>query len=399
MQQWLFLSGLAAAFLTGTTAHSQSLRDALDGAWSRQPAARSTGAREDELAAKRGAATALFPEPPSVNLGYRTDRPNQNDGVRELEGVVSFPVWAPGTRDAAQALARAESEQFDSGLRAQRWRLAGEVREAYWQARLAEAELELARRKVDEAVALAADVERRLKAGDLARTDLNQARVAEQLARAALAETRTRTYRAAQAFAVLTGLKSLPVITESVVAPVPDLDAHPQLAAAGRTVAAARARLGQATTATRDPPELELGMRRERGAFGESYANSVVVGIKLPFGTDARNRPRITAANAELIETDAALMLDRQKLAAEIEGAAVELEQAREIEVLATERFRLAADTQTLFAKAFTLGELDLPSRLRAENERFDAERALTRARIEAGRAISRLNQAQGLLP
>jgi len=399
MQRWLLLSGLAVAVLTSVSAHSQSLRDALEGAWSRQPAARATGAREDELAAKRDAATALFPEPPSVNLGYRTDRPNQDTGIRELEGVLSLPVWTPGTRNAAQVLAQAESEQFDSGLRAQRWRLAGEVREAYWQARLAATELELAQRKVDEAVALAADVQRRLRAGDLARTDLNQARVAEQLARAALAETRARTYRAAQAFTVLTGLKSLPVATESVAMPSPELDAHPQLAAAGRTVAAARAKLGQATAATREPPEIELGLRRERGAFGESYANSVVVGIKVPFATDARNRPRITAANAELIETDAALMLERQKLAAEIDGAAVELEQAREIEELATERFRLAADTQALFAKAFALGELDLPTRLRAENERFDAERALTRARIEAGRAISRLNQARGLLP
>ena len=124
-----------------------------------------------------------------------------------------------------------------------------------------------------------------------------------------------------------------------------------------------------------------------------------MVGIKLPFGTDARNRPRITAANVELIETDARLTLDRRRLATDIDSATIELEQAREIETLAAERFRLSADTQTLFAKAFTLGELDLPARLRAENERFDAERALTRARIEAGRAISRLNQAQGLLP
>ena len=55
-------------------------------------------------------------------------------------------------RCAAQALAQAESEQFDSGLRAQRWRLAGEVREAYWQARLAATEQELAQRKVEEAL-------------------------------------------------------------------------------------------------------------------------------------------------------------------------------------------------------------------------------------------------------
>ena len=149
MQRWLLLSGLMVAVLTSFPAHSQYLRDALEGAWGRQPAARATGAREDELAARRNAAAALFPEPPSVNLGYRTDRFNQNAGTRELEGVISLPVWTPGIRDAAQSLAQAESEQFDSGLRAQRWRLAGEVREAYWQARLAATELELAQRKVD----------------------------------------------------------------------------------------------------------------------------------------------------------------------------------------------------------------------------------------------------------
>lgn len=399
MRRWLLLSGLVTVVLTGIPAHSQTLHDALAGAWSRQPAARALEAREDELAAKRDAAAALFPEPPSLNLGYRTDRVNQNAGARELEGVMSLQLWTPGTRGAARALAQAEAEQFDSGLRAQRWRLAGEVREAYWQARLAATEQELAQRKVDEAVALAADVERRLRAGDLARVDLNQARVAEQLARVALAESRTRAYRAAQAFTVLTGVKSLPAVTEPVAAASAEFETHPQLAAAGRAAATARAKFGQATVATRDPPELEVGLRRERGAFGEPYSNSVMIGIKLPFSTDARNRPRITAANAERIEADAALMRERQKLAADIDGANAELEQAREIEILAADRFRLAADTQVLFAKAFRLGELDLPARLRAENDRFDAERAVTRARIEAERAISRLNQARGLLP
>jgi cobalt-zinc-cadmium efflux system outer membrane protein len=231
------------------------------------------------------------------------------------------------------------------------------------------------------------------------RTDHNQARSAEQLARAALADTRGRAYRATQAFFVLTGLKSLPAVTESVAAASRDLDRHPQLDATDRAAATARAKLGQAAAATRDPPEIEVGMRRERPAFGEPYANSVIVGIKVPFPTDSRNQPRITAANTELIETEVTLALERQKLAADIDAAESELEQAREIEQLAAERFRLAMDTQALFAKAFALGELDLPARLRAENERFDAELALTRTRIEMGRAISRLNQALGVLP
>jgi len=399
MRRRLLLAALVATALTGGPAHPQTLRDALDGAWSRQPAARAAGARADEFTARRDAAGTWFPEPPSINVGYRTDRPNGDYGTREFEGVLSLPVSMPGTRAAAQALAAAESGQFDAGQQAQRWRLAGDVREAYWQARLALAEQEQAQRKVDEAMALSADVERRLKAGDLARTDLNSARGAEQLARATLADARARAYRAAQSFTVLTGLKSIPAVTEHPAGPAPDLDSHPQLVAAGRTAASARARLGQATAATHDAPEIELGMRRERGAYGEPYANSVMIGIKVPFPTEARNRPRITAANADLIEADAGLMLERDKLAADVDSATVELEQAREIERLAAERFRLAAESQALFAKAFRLGELDLPARLRAENDRFDAELALARSRIEAGRALSRLNQALGILP
>ena len=66
---------------------------------------------------------------------------------------------------------------------------------------------------------------------------------------------------------------------------------------------------------------------------------------------------------------------------------------------LSETRFALAADTQRLLARAFALGELDLISRLRAENERFEAELNFTRAKLEAARSISRLNQALGVLP
>lgn len=399
MLRRLLLIGLAFQAMGATQTHSQALHDAFEGAWSKQPASKAVRFREDELTAKRDAASALLPEPPTVNLGYRTDQPNQNTGIRELEGVVSLPIWLPAARGAAQQVAQAETEQFGSTVRAQQWRLAGEVRETYWQARLAATEQDVAQRKVDESVALAGDVERRLKAGDLARSDFNQARAAEQLARATLADARARSYRTAQAFFVLTGLKVLPVVVESQAVMPGELGAHPVITANERAASTARAKLGQATAATRDAPEIEIGMRRERGAFGEPYANSVIVGIKLPFATDSRNQPRINAANAELIEAQAASQLDRQKLAAEIDAAQVELEQARAIEQLAEERFRLAAETQTLLAKAFALGELDLPARLRAENERFDAELALTRSRIEVGRAISRYNQAVGVLP
>ena len=76
-----------------------------------------------------------------------------------------------------------------------------------------------------------------------------------------------------------------------------------------------------------------------------------------------------------------------------------ELDQARTVLGLTEARYTLATDTQRLLAKAFALGELDLIARLRAENERFEAELQFTRAKLEAARAISRLNQALGVLP
>ena len=394
LASYIFLLLLSPPLLAAGT-----LRDAIERAWERQPAAQARPARGDEFIAKQEAARAAFPEPPSLRLGNRNDRLNRNDGAREWEAEIALPLWLPGERDRQSAVVNAERDQYDTGLTAAKLKIAGEVRDAYWQARLADNELALARRKVHEAGVLAADVERRVKAGDLARIDLNQAQAAERLARAALAEAEIKTFRATQGFNVLTGLSALPIGEERPPAQGAVPDEHPLLAPLQRAVATHQAKLNQATQNLRNNPELELGMRRERGTFDEAYANSLLLRLRLPFATDARNKPRIAGANAELIEAHTAYTLERTKVVAEIETARRELEQSRTVSGLTEARFTLTADTQQLLAKAFALGEFDLVTRLRAENERFEAELQFTRAKLEAARALSRLNQALGVLP
>lgn len=394
LASYIFLLLLSPPLLAAGT-----LRDAIERAWERQPAAQARPARGDEFIAKQEAARAAFPEPPSLRLGNRNDRLNRNDGAREWEAEIALPLWLPGERDRQSAVVNAERDQYDTGLTAAKLKIAGEVRDAYWQARLADNELALARRKVHEAGVLAADVERRVKAGDLARIDLNQAQAAERLARAALAEAEIKTFRATQGFNVLTGLSALPIGEERPPAQGAVPVEHPLLAPLQRAVATHQAKLNQATQNLRNNPELELGMRRERGTFDEAYANSLQLRLRLPFATDARNKPRIAGANAELIEAHTAYTLERAKVVAEIETARRELEQSRTVSGLTEARFTLTADTQQLLAKAFALGEFDLVTRLRAENERFEAELQFTRAKLEAARALSRLNQALGVLP
>lgn len=397
----LFKLAVVAFMGSASAAHAAppTLKDAVEAAWSRQPEARALHARQDEAAAKRGAASSLFPGAPSIGLSQRTDKFNQNRGERETEAEIAVPLWMPGTRNAAQRLAAAETTQLDAKTLAARLKIAGEVRESYWQARFAQNDRDVALRKVSETGILLEDVSRRFKVGDLARADLNQAQVAERLARAMAAEAEARALRSQRLFTALTGLTQIPEAGE----PLPDArqksSPHPLLAASNTAVEVGHARLAQASAERRDAPEVAVGFVRERPAGGDGYDKSVRVAVRIPLATQARNAPRVTAANAELIEAQAALSLEHERLLAESDAAKSELEQAKAIEALTQERFQLASETQGLYAKAFKLGELDLPTRLRSENDRFEAELALTRARLEVGRAISKLNQALGLIP
>lgn len=377
---------------------SVTIRSVVAAAWERSAAARATVARRELAQARRSAADGWMASPPSLTLLHTTDRPNRNDGARELEAELEVPLRTPGVRAAGAAAAEAEATALEGDLAAARLRIASEVREAIWSLRLARTEVEANERRVAQAEALAADVDRRVLAGDLARTDANNARAAVLVAKAALTEAVARMQREQALYVALTGLAHVPQDVESAPATT-EIDAHPALIAARGTADLARARLHEASTATRDNPELILGMKRERGEFGERYANTTSVGVRLPFGSDARNRPLVGAANAELIEAEATATLERERLRAEVDAARAEIEQAKQVEMFASERARLATDSRQLLIKAFELGQIDLPTRLRAEIEAFDADLALSRARLETGRATSRLKQAHGLLP
>ena len=388
---------LTLLFVSGPLS-AQTLREALEQAWLRHPAAQAREARAAEIEGKRVALGALVPEPPAFSIAHRTDQFNRNIGRREWEAELDVPVWLPGENARRLGVVDAEQAALETRIAAAKWKLAGEVREAYWDARAAVLELALASRKVEEASLLAADVERRFKAGELARVDLTQAQAAEQAARAQLAEAEGRAFRVRQAFAVLTGFEQIADAAEPE-APAAALDAHPQLAGLLRNVSLAHAKLIQVSRNRRDFPEISFGVTREHGEFAEPFSTTLRTRIRIPFATEARNRPRIASANVELVEAQAEYAYARRKLESEIERARRELEQARSVERFVAARFRLAEDAQRLYAKAFTLGELDFPARLRSENERFDAQLSHQRAGLESSRAMSRLNQTQGLLP
>lgn len=383
---WIFSAPLSAA----------TLKEVFEHAWSGQAQA----ARAEHYDAQLSASQSWIPEPPTLSVSGRSDQIDANNGQREWEAEISQPIWLPGQRDRARAVAQSEREAGIQRFAHERWQLAGELREAWWDARLAEAEQNEAQRRLGETMQLEADVARRVKSGDLAPLDLNRVRSSVAAARSDLLRTQTAVAAATQRFLALSKGAPLPDQAEPLMAGDADrVDRHPALASLLAAAASAQAKLLQASGDTRSAPEIGFTVTRERGNFAEPYQNLAKLTLKIPFGSEARNQPRIAAANAELVEARLQAEQALRTLDAVIAARRLEHEQGEQMIALAHERVQLAEQSDAWVEKAFRAGQLDLPARLKAESDLASARLSFSRARLEAERAVSRHKQAMGVLP
>jgi len=397
----LFMSLVIAAITAPAHAQQASLNSVFEAVWQRHPQALAQPLRDEALIAQQRAARAWSPEPATVELGLKTDQWSRDQGQREREWGVALPVWLPGERARAGALANAERAAHDHEIAAARLALAAQVREAWWRLAQACIDEELAAVSVGHARQLATDVARRVKAGDLARADQHQADAA--LARTEAAREQAAAARA-EAQAALHGLTGRPLDFKQ-----PDTRPEPLPAAefspshAGLQALAARAQVASraaelATTRSRAHPELYLAASKERALAGDPWENRLVVGVRLPLG-GAKQDAAIAHAKAEAAHAEAWRAVQHDELNAAWAAARTRVEAMRRSLAAALRRAELAGQTHSFFEKSFALGETDLPTRLRIEAEARTAEREAAAARIALNAAISALRQAAGLLP
>jgi outer membrane protein, heavy metal efflux system len=388
-----------------------TLREAFEAAWARQPEAAALSVRRDAVKAQQQSARAWSSAPPTLEVLTKTDAPSRNQGAREIELGVAVPLWLPGERGRSQALADAEGRALESRLAAAQLRVAAGVREAWWSWQRARTEADVARAQQANAGRIAADVATRLKAGDLARADQHQADAAVAAADGALAQANAVATSAALHLRALTAQPSAPSsggFADFSAQPEPEplasasgtsTHTHAELAALTDKVAVAEGSAALAATQSRTHPELTLATARGRGAFGEAYNQTFTIGIRLPFGGGPRVEVRTASARADVIELQAQLAMERARLGAEADAAQARTAALRIQLTAAERRASLGRESRGFFDKSFRLGQTDLPTRLRVEAEAADAERQTARARVELAAAISSWRQALGLLP
>ena len=395
--------GTSAAALSG----SVSLKDVFETAWQRQPEAYALQSRRDAAQAQAKAASMLSPEPPSLEISQRSDRMTGNSGAREAEVGIAVPIWLPGQRTASADLAQAEISLVERKLLASQLRLASSVRDAWWGWLRARVDAELASEQLANAQRLAADVAKRTNAGDLAKSDQHQAEGAVAAAQAHAAQAQAASAAALAQVMALTG-RTAPadLKVNAAVEPTPDSTPHTGAAVGHPLLAELEDRITMAertaqliSAQRRSNPELTVATTRGRGAFGERYGQTVLIGIRVPLGAGPRHDARLATAQAEAIEVQSQLVLEQARIQADKQGAAARLEAARTQLDAAQRRAQLANESRSFFDKSFRLGESDLPTRLRIEAEAAEAARQAARSRIDLASAISALRQSLGLLP
>jgi cobalt-zinc-cadmium efflux system outer membrane protein len=326
-----------------------------------------------------------------------------NNGSRETEVGIAIPIWLPGQRTASTDLAQAEISLVERKLLASQLRLAASVRDAWWGWLRARVDAELASEQLANSLRLAADVAKRTSAGDLAKSDRHQAEGALAAAQAHAAHAQAASAAAlAQVMSLAGRTAQADLIANAAAEPTPSSAisvGHPLLAELEDRITMAERTAQLISTQKRSNPELTVATTRGRGAFGDRYGQTVLIGIRVPFGSGPRYDARIATAQAEAIEVQSKLILERDQIQADQRGAASRLEAVKTQLVAAQRRAMLANESRGFFDKSFRLGETDLPTRLRIEAEAAEAARQAARSRIDLASAISALRQSLGLLP
>lgn len=387
----------------------------FDEAWQRQPEARAYSTRLESLRARERVSQNFLPKPLTLDVAGKAERSGTNSnfgagGAGEYIVGFAIPLWLIGERSSAMALSDAELQRLIKQQASTQLRLAARIRTLFWEFELAKINGALAENRLQNAKALSQDVQRRFKAGDLSKADFMQAESAVANSEAALAESQANLILAKQNLRSAIGrditpdllkpvqhyAETLPLLPKNFV----DLDqSHPVIQDLIAQVEVASKATALAQAQTRQNPELRLYTTSGRPEVGVPTQQSVLLGLRIPFGSSDQVQAQRFASQANQIESEGRLAFERDRVLAELDASKAQMESAQIRLTAAKRRAQLSAETRAFFDKSFKFGETDLPTRLRIELEAMDAIKQAAQAEITYLASVSALRQALGLLP
>ncbi|RLA16495.1 MAG: hypothetical protein DRQ61_03740 [Gammaproteobacteria bacterium] len=376
---------------------SIDLKGLLDAAWMQSGAASVFEQRKQALVDKSEISRQFFPSSAEVGASFDSDELFKDEGKREYALQIETPIWLPGQQKALSSEVGAEMSLLVAEEVAQRWQLAGLVREDYWAVMIARNDVKLAARKLEISEKLVANVNKRVQAGELAEIDLL---LSKQKKLATESELLSANQLLAKAQLVFNGLagRDAPEDWLSETEQSIPLEDHPMLVFISKQLTLNQAGIEKIRSKKREAPRLGLGLKRERDYREEDYQNSVGIEFILPLENNVINKSDFAHSQAEKAAIEARYFREKYKLEKSIELAKLAVihaeksyEIAERLKVLAVKHFRLMQN-------AFNIGEVGLRELLLVQNDSDRAVESSAQQKVEVASAISRFNQEQGAL-
>jgi outer membrane protein TolC len=399
------IAGVASAVHGEELEHLQAdpqltLAAVVEATYARSPKQSVIQAVSGLVQAREIQANSLLPGAPAVVARHQNDTIGSNRNQTEWEAGLEIPLWLPGQRAARSAVAQEFRSGLDADCKGLKLLLAGQVRDAVWDVAMNSNSVTLAELRLKTAQALQTDVEKRWKAGELARTDTLLAQNETLQAQTALLRAAAELKHAEHRYWMLTGLKHIPQRAEEPLAAQAEIDdAHPLLADFAARVGIARGERQLVQVERRENPQVTVSARHDRGAFDQEFNNSIGLSVRIPLDSEVRSAPLIASAEMALGEAISRHGQQLLNLQAALHEAEHNLEVTREELSIIEAQHRLAQENLRLARKAFALGESDLVALLRVQAQAYEAEKTLTNRRTQLQWEIATYNQAVGVLP
>ena len=394
---WVFITASH-----GVSAQELSLAEAFNRALINHPTTRYAEGRARAADTYRDGADNWLAATPSVATRYNTDRVADDIGEREWELILNLPVMPVGERDARMASAAEQSHEAQTEAEHLKLRVAGDVRQLWWQWHRARHELESAQLALTSITRIRDQIARQVEVGASPRADLLlvETQVLDHDSR--VLDARAEVDHATRRWSALTGSTSVPSATPEVMVE----GEHEQLLIVHPTLRWLTARVNQTAAdemlqASRwsSKPVVGIGYRGERPSVGEHEIQSLGVFFEMPLDFGGYNRSAESLAIRAHADSELDLALQRRNLEVALHDAELAVEAERRASTVAKARLSAAEESARLVRLSFEVGDTSLLALLQAEEALADARAEYGLRHLQAAEAVSLFNQASGVLP
>lgn len=376
-----------------------TLRDLIAKTIQRYPDSVLLQAKQIEIDARSKHAKGLLPNAPAIGLMNQNDVITSNRGERNWEAEFEMPIWLPGQRAAREAIARDAAAGLIDARETLQLQVAGLVRDALWDIAMMMHQATLAKSRHETALALLNDVEKRVKAGDLPKTDILLTQNEVYQAETSLLRAQTEVKHAQFRYTLLTGLNTLPENFSEIKSQAVLAETHPALRDAAKKVLIADDERNLVQVEKRENPSLLLNARSQRGPFDNQANESLGLKIRIPLEMDVKSAPLIANAEMNYAKNQAEAQHLRYTLEAAFHEAEHNLEVTAAELAITSKQHANAQENLRLAKKAFALGESDLVNLLRVQASAYEAERVMKQRQIQLQWDTAHYNQAVGEMP